>query len=198
MKGNALRVIGGSLRGRKLATIRGLAIRPTADRVREALFNILGSRPVDAHVLDLFAGTGALGIEALSRGAKRAVFVDKAAQALQIIRKNIALCRLEARTDVLRLDIAINPRSLLPYRGTFDLIFIDPPYNRGMIRPTLLNLSENHLPSHDAIGVIEHAPSEIIDPPPSGWILIDQRRYGQTQLSFLSFAASPVDPSAGS
>lgn len=183
-----MRVIAGSLRGRKLVSIRGRAIRPTADRVREALFNILGGRPNDAQVLDLFAGTGAMGIEALSRGARRAVFVDRSAPALQVIRRNIALCRLEARSRVVQLDIISGFASLIPDHGAFDLIFIDPPYNRGMIRPTLLQLSESRLQADDALAVVEHDPAEIIDPPPSGWIPIDQRRYGQTQLSFFTFA----------
>jgi 16S rRNA (guanine966-N2)-methyltransferase len=184
----AMRVIAGSLRGRKLMAIRGRAIRPTADRVREALFNILGGRPIDAQVLDLFAGTGAMGIEAVSRGARRAVFVDRSTPALQMIRRNIALCRLEAHTRVLQLDIVSSLNRLLPDQGAFDLIFIDPPYNRGLIRPTLLNLSESQLPSDDALAVVEHDPSESIDPPLSGWVPIDQRRYGRTQLSFFTFA----------
>jgi 16S rRNA (guanine966-N2)-methyltransferase len=182
-----LRVIAGSLRGRKLVSIRGWAIRPTADRVREALFNILGDRSIDAQVLDLFAGTGALGIEALSRGARRAVFVDRSAPALQVIRRNIALCRLEAHTRVMQLDIINSLDRLDLDRGAFDLIFIDPPYNRRMIRPTLVRLAESRLPADDALAVVEHAPSESIDPPPSGWIFTDQRRYGQTQLSFFRF-----------
>lgn len=183
-----MRVIAGSLRGRKLASIRGLAIRPTADRVREAVFNILGTRPADAQVLDLFAGTGALGIEALSRGACRAVFADKAVPALQVIRKNIALCRLEARTRVVQFNIPGNLNNLLPDRGVFDLIFIDPPYRRGMIVPTLSQLADLQLPSAGAMAMVEHDPMEAIDPTPPGWRLRDQRRYGQTQVSFLSFA----------
>jgi 16S rRNA (guanine966-N2)-methyltransferase len=179
-----LRVIGGEFKGRKLASIRGREIRPTADRVREALFNILGTRPLDARVLDLFAGTGALGIEALSRGSQTAVFVENAAPALSAIHKNIAACRLESRTKVIRWDIRHNLQVLTPYRGIFDLIFIDPPYRRDMIRPVLGHLIQSRLPSSEALIVVEHDPSEIIDPPP-GFDLVDQRRYGQTLLSFL-------------
>jgi len=180
-----VRVIGGELRGRKLASIRGREIRPTADRVREALFNILGSRTVDAHVLDLFAGTGALGIEALSRGAKLAVFVEHAAPALQVIQKNILSCRLASRAKVVRLDVRHNLSSLLSYRRIFDLIFIDPPYRRDMIGTTLVQLAQSDLPSADGLIVVEHDPAEIVDPPPA-FDIIDQRRYGQTQLTFLT------------
>jgi 16S rRNA (guanine966-N2)-methyltransferase len=180
-----MRVIGGELRGRKLAPIRGFDIRPTADRVREALFNILGSRAEGAHVLDLFAGTGALGIEALSRGAQTAVFVESAAPALKVIRKNIAACRLEARATVIRLEIPRDLDRLLPHNGIFDLIFIDPPYRRNLIHPTLIRLTQSRLPAAEATIVVEHDPAENFDPP-SDWEMIDSRRYGQTQLTFLA------------
>lgn len=182
-----MRVISGELRGRKLASIRGRQTRPTADRVREALFNIVGSRLAGAHVLDLFAGTGALGIEALSRGAKMAVFVENAAPALQVIQKNIASCRLQSRATVLPLDIPRSLNGLAPYRGIFDLIFIDPPYRCDLIRPTLEQLTQGGLPSPEALIVVEHDPSESVAPPPS-WEIIDSRRYGQTRLSFLTSA----------
>jgi 16S rRNA (guanine966-N2)-methyltransferase len=117
-----------------------MAIRPTADRVREALFSILATRPVDAAVLDLFAGTGALGLEALSRGAARAVFVDQAPAAIQAIRKNIQLCRAEAKAQVIQWNILNNLNCLRGESGRFDLIFIDPPYNRGLIPPALAHL----------------------------------------------------------
>jgi 16S rRNA (guanine966-N2)-methyltransferase len=183
----ALRIISGELRGRKLASIRGKQTRPTADRVREALFNIVGSRLAGAHVLDLFAGTGALGIEALSRGAKMAVFVENAAPALQVIQKNIASCRLESRATIVRLDIARSLSDLAPLRGIFDLIFIDPPYRCDLIRPTLEQLTQGGLLSPEALIVVEHDPLEPVEPPQS-LETIDHRRYGQTRLSFLTLA----------
>jgi len=184
-----VRIIAGAFRGRKLSAIRGMAIRPTADRVREALFNILATRPVAATVLDLFAGTGALGLEALSRGALRAVFVDQAPAALQAIRKNIQLCRAEASTQVIQWNILNNLNCLRDQAGRFDLIFIDPPYNRGLIPPTLAHLVALELAAPEALIVAEHDPAEIIAPPSPDWEQIDQRRYGQTQLSF--FARQP-------
>jgi 16S rRNA (guanine966-N2)-methyltransferase len=179
-----LRVIGGELRGRKLASVRGWDIRPTADRVREALFNILGSRPVGARVLDLFAGTGALGIEALSRGANSALFVEVAGPALKVIQKNIALCKLESRAQIVRLDIARGFGGLAAQRGTFDLIFADPPYRRDLIRPTLAALTRSGLPSTEALIVVEHDPAEPVEPP-ENWQITDRRHYGQTHLAFL-------------
>jgi 16S rRNA (guanine966-N2)-methyltransferase len=182
-----VRVIGGSLKGRKLASVRGMAIRPTADRVREALFNILGPRPADAHVLDLFAGTGALGIEALSRGARQALFVDNAAQALKMLRKNIEICRLESRSRVVQWDIAKNLNMLHTYPHKFDLVLIDPPYDQGMIAPTLVHLAGSRSLAPGALIVVEHAPSERIDAVPAQLAPGNHRRYGQTQLSFFHF-----------
>lgn len=183
-----MRVIGGSLRGRKLAAMRGMAIRPTADRIREAVFNILGPRPVDARVLDLYAGSGALGIEALSRGARQAVFVDQAASALNLIGKNLQLCRLEDCTKVIQWNIVKNLNCLQSYERVFDLIFIDPPYNRGMVAPALAHLADLRLPAVDATAVVEHDPDETLDPLPPQWRILDQRRYGRTRISFLTFA----------
>ncbi len=181
-----MRIISGTCRGRKLAAIRGMAIRPTADRVREALFNILGARPVDAVVLDLFAGTGALGLEALSRGAREALFVDQAPAALQAIRKNIQLCRLEAKARVVQWNILNNLNCLRGEAGRFDLIFIDPPYNRGLIPPALTHLATLALAAPGALIIAEHDPAESIAPPSAAWEKVDERRYGQTQLSFFS------------
>ncbi|MFZ1984499.1 MAG: 16S rRNA (guanine(966)-N(2))-methyltransferase RsmD [Desulfatitalea sp.] len=182
-----MRIIAGAFKGRKLAAIRGMAIRPTADRVREALFSILAATPVDAVVLDLFAGTGALGIEALSRGARQAVFVDQATAAIQVLRKNIALCRVETCTQVLQWDILRNLNCLKAHPGPFDLIFIDPPYGRRMIQPTLAHIADNRLASPDALVVVEHDPSETVTPPSEHFACVDQRHYGQTQLSFFAF-----------
>lgn len=181
-----MRIISGAFRGRKLAAIRGMAIRPTADRVREALFNILGSRPVEAVVLDLFAGTGALGLEALSRGAREAVFVDQAPAALQAIRKNIQLCRMEAAARVVQWNILNNLNCLRGEAGRFDLVFIDPPYHRGLIPPALAHIVALDLAAPEALIVAEHDPAETIAPPSPAWEKVDERRYGQTQLSFIA------------
>lgn len=182
-----MRVIAGSLRGRKLTPIRGMAIRPTADRIRESLFNILGSTPQGAMVLDLFAGSGALGIEALSRGANQAIFVDQAPPALAVIRKNLQLCRLEEKSRVIQWDAVKNLRCLQAHGRAFDLIFIDPPYNRGMIAPVLGHLATLHLPAPGAVAVVEHDPAEPLNALAPEWTLSDQRRYGRTRISFLSY-----------
>ncbi len=181
-----MRVIGGSLKGRKLTSLHGMAIRPTADRVREALFNILGSHPQDARVLDLFAGTGALGIEAISRGARQVWFIDHAPTALRLLRKNIELCRLAPQSRVTQWNVVKNLNLLHSSPAEFDLVFMDPPYDCAMVAPSLQHLVGSRALAADCVIVVEHAPSEAIDPLPAPLVLDDQRRYGQTQLSFFS------------
>lgn len=185
-----MRIVAGHLRGRKLASISGLRIRPTPDRVREALFNILGPRPVGATVLDLFAGTGALGIEALSRDAQAAVFIDSGTQALAVLRKNIALCRIEARSNLIQWDIRKNLNCLKNYPQYFDLVLMDPPYRRDLVESTLNHLLGIETLAPGALIVVEHDPAEIIHPPAATIVAVDSRRYGRTQLSFFEFSGT--------
>lgn len=181
-----MRIIGGTLRGRKLGAVRGRAIRPTSDRVREALFNILGALPVDAAVLDLFAGTGALGIEALSRGAAQAVFIDNASSHLSVLRKNIAHCGLERCSRIFQWDIVRNLRCLQDYQRTFDLVFLDPPYGKGMLEPALRHLAAADVLTRDATIVIEQDAREAMIVAAPAFRREDERRYGHTRLSFFS------------
>lgn len=138
-----MRVTGGRVRGRRLATFRGADIRPTSDLVREAIFDLLGQDVSGARVLDLFAGTGSLGIEALSRGASEAVFVDHAPKAVELIRKNLKLCGLEDSGFVLRRNLGRGLPKTHPVLGQrFDLVFLDPPYDKGFIVPLLEDLDQ--------------------------------------------------------
>jgi len=182
-----LRIISGQLRGRKLQTFKGTDVRPTADRVREALFNILGSKPVNVCVLDLFSGTGALGIEALSRGANMAVFVDSSAHALTVLRKNLDHCGLLHRTQAIQWDILKNLDCLKLYPNKFDLVLMDPPYNHGMVPLAVMHLMQSQCLAPGALLVAEH---EARTPPTidsSKFTCIDSRCYGRTGLSFLSY-----------
>lgn len=180
-----MRIISGTLRGRKLSSVRGIRTRPTTDRVREALFNILGTLAPETVVLDLFAGTGALGIEALSRGAERAVFVDRDSQPLAVLRKNIHHCGLQDRARVLRWDISKNLNCLKPYAYQFNLVFLDPPYHKTLVAPALTRLLRLQVLTERAIVVAEHAADESVQPP-AGLICEDRRTYGQTSLSFFA------------
>lgn len=182
-----MRIISGSLKGRKLVSVKGDRTRPTADRVREALFNILGPLPPGTRVLDLFAGTGALGIEALSRGADLAVFVDRDPRPLSALRQNIDHCGLQERTRVFRWDITKNLNCLKPFTGQFDLVFLDPPYHNHLIPPALAGMLQFQVLSQGATIVAEHAADEDIQPP-DGLIRDDRRTYGTTSLSFFTFS----------
>ena len=121
-------------------TVAGKETRPTADRVREAIFNILGHHVRGAHVLDLYAGTGAMGIEALSRGARFVFFADESKTALAALGKNIKTCSLESKSVTIKWNILDRLDILRSHRPGFDLVFIDPPYNNDMIQPTLTHL----------------------------------------------------------
>jgi 16S rRNA (guanine966-N2)-methyltransferase len=182
-----LRVIGGSLKGRKLVSVKGNAIRPTADRVRESIFNILGARVEDATVLDIFAGTGALGIEALSRGAKSAVFIDINKAALEALAGNLKICGLESRSRLIRWDALKRLGCLHGLPSLFDLVLMDPPYRQAMIPPTLNNLHESHCLKIGAELIIEHAPHEPVWEKEIPFAPLDQRRYGKTLVSFLEY-----------
>ena len=180
-----MRIIGGQLRGKRLSPVRGSAVRPTSDRLREAVFNILSDRIEGATVLDLYAGTGALGIEALSRGAHRAVFVDRSRDAVALISRNIQLCRLQNRSTVIRWDINRNLNCLSSQDQMFDLVFLDPPYDRGLALPTLRTLLRQQVLATGAQLIIEHSPSEEIAPVPDGLSVQDNRKYGKTLVSIL-------------
>lgn len=191
-----MRIISGKFRGRRLLSVPGLRTRPTSDRVRENLFNILARHPVEANVLDLFAGTGALGIEALSRGARSAVFVENVPAALKILHANVEALSLGGQTKILSWDIGRNLDCLLAFPRTFDLVFMDPPYRKEWIVPTLQALLQSGSLTEEALVVVEHAAAEPMPASIAGLRRIDERRYGATRLTFLS----PSDPttSAGS
>jgi 16S rRNA (guanine966-N2)-methyltransferase len=200
-----LRIIAGEYRGRKLSPIRGHLIRPTADRIRESIFNILGVHTRDAVVLDLFAGTGALGLEALSRGAASTVFVDNNKMALSVVRKSIQMMGVDARTQIIRWDIGkdlnciraerqIEPGGISTGQGEpsltgFTLVFMDPPYNRDLVGKALIHLSRSDALSEDAVLVVEHSPSEPISKDIPGYHVVDQRVYGRISVSFLRVSA---------
>jgi 16S rRNA (guanine966-N2)-methyltransferase len=173
------RVVGGELAGRTLLAPNGRGTRPTLDRVRQALFNILAPRVADARVLDLFAGTGALAIEALSRGARLAILVEPDARARAAIHRNVALLGLQEKTEVWATTAERAVGRLPAHR--FDLIFLDPPWAEGVSERVQAALPR--LISETGIVVVERA----IDKPrlhQEGLRLVDERRYGRTKLDF--------------
>jgi len=181
-----MRIISGDSKGRKLATPKDLSLRPTSDRVKESIFNILRGQIEGGTVLDLFAGTGNLGIEALSRGAKEVTFVEKGKQALRLIQKNLEQFGMEERSEVLPTD-ANRAIEILKERGkAFDLIFMDPPYEQGLIERTLMKLNSHPIYHKDSVLVVEHHRRERLSSAVKGWNLIRQRRIGETVISLLT------------
>ena len=179
-----MRIIGGNARGRRLKAPKGRALRPTAARVKEALFNILPHDLSGAKVLDLFAGTGNLTVEALSRGAAEAILVDASAQSAKTIRENLRRLDLTDRTKVWLAPVNRAVRLLGGRRETFDIIFLDPPYDRRLVETTLTAVARGGLLRPTGTLIAEHSIREEIAPRYNGLKLYDQRRYGDSLLSF--------------
>ena len=181
-----MRVVGGELRGRPLASPRDNAIRPTTDRTREAVFNMLAHRFVDmlegARVLDLFAGTGALGLEALSRGASYCVFIEESVEGRGLIRTNVESFGLTGRTKIFRRDAtALGDAGTL---GHFGLIFADPPYGKGLGEKVLRSVRAGGWLAPGALCVVEEAADAAFEPGP-GFSIVEERSYGETVIRLI-------------
>ena len=179
-----MRIIAGSARGRRLASPGqhfGKLVRPTSDRAREAIFNVLAGKVDQALVLDLFAGTGALGLEALSRGATQVIFVEGNRSVIELIRQNIEACGFLDESSVVHRDLAKSLgflTKLNPGAG-FDLVFLDPPYGKGLGHKVLAGLLEQKLVADHGIIVLEDRAGEEYPEALGGWLCYDQRRYGE-------------------
>ena len=185
-----MRIITGSARGCRLKTPKGAEVtRPTADRVKESLFNILGQMVAGRKVLDIFAGTGNLGLEALSRGAESAVFVDKATA--KLITENLQLTRLQEKGIVRSGDVFAELSRQAAGRAEFSLIFCDPPYHKGLWQQALKQIDgSDGLMAENGSLVVEHGAEENDIPELSRLQLVHNRRYGHTtQLSFFQWRA---------
>ncbi len=183
-----MRIISGSAKSKRLAGFSGSQIRPTSDRVREALFSILCSRMgtfEEKTILDLFAGTGAMSLEALSRGAKKAFLVDQGNQAARIIAENAKTCNLQHKMRFLRGDVLKNLPELIA-DGPFDLIFLDPPYDMGLVKVTLNAIGELGLLRKDGIACAEASTLEGLPERAGDLTCILQRRYGSTLVGLFS------------
>ena len=185
-----MRIVGGQHRGRTLVAPRSHDIRPTSDRLRESLFNILahgyGDPVTGARVLDLFAGTGALGLEAMSRGAAFALLVDDGAEARALIRENVETLGLGGTTRIFRRDATklgdVHPNE------PFSLVFLDPPYGRGLAGQALVSARAGAWLTRDALIVVEES-ADAAFAAPEGFTEIERRRYDDTEIVFLNTAA---------
>lgn len=182
-----MRVIGGTAKGRRVKSFKGQTLRPTADRVKEALFNILPHDLSGWKVLDLFAGTGNLTFEALSRGAAEACLVDVSREAAKMIRKNIEALGFSRSARILVIPV-LRAIHVLAERGDkFDLILTDPPYDKGWVERVLRSLAREELLQRDGILVVEHSTREEVKESYGSLVLHDQRRYGGTCISFFCY-----------
>lgn len=181
-----MRIIGGTLKGKPLRTCRGLFLRPTSGKLRETLFNILAPCLTGGAVLDLFAGTGSLGIEALSRGMDRAVFVEKNPRVISVLHRNIAACDLESQTEVLGCTVSKGLNILSLRKDQFSTIFLDPPYRGDLIEKTLCALSKANLLEKSGLIIVEHSARAAIEASYGALKLDDRRQYGQTAISFFA------------
>ncbi|WP_421853725.1 16S rRNA (guanine(966)-N(2))-methyltransferase RsmD [Oricola sp.] len=184
-----MRVVGGAFRGRTLAGPKpgSMSIRPTTDRARESLFNIIAHawpHKLDgARVLDLFAGTGAIGIEALSRGAASALFIEQSVEGRGLVRRNVETLGLQGRTKLFRRDA-----TRMGDIGTmqqFDVVFADPPYGKGLAEPALRSLHAGGWLRPGALLVVEESATAEFTPP-EGFMLADAREFGETRIYFVT------------
>ena len=181
-----MRIVGGRLGGRTLAAPKSQNVRPTGDRLRESLFNILAHRYDDpitgARVLDLLAGTGALGLEAMSRGSAFALLIDDGAEARALIRQNVEALGLGGVTRIFRRDAtklgAVHPNE------PFGLVFLDPPYRKGLAEKSLASLRDGGWLAPDALVIVEEA-ADAGFAAPHGYAEIERRRYDDTEFIFL-------------
>jgi 16S rRNA (guanine966-N2)-methyltransferase len=191
-----VRITGGTIRGRRLIGPKpnDNAIRPTSDRVREAIFNILASAVSGKAVLDLFAGTGAFGLDALSRGAESVVFVDRDRAALELIARNLKTCCIDAATRAFQLDLRRNSslgrlQRHLPEKHLFNLVFLDPPYEKKLAENLLKMIESSGILADESLVIVEERQNQKLPTTVNRLRLTDQRRYGKTGLWFYAFCS---------
>lgn len=175
-----MRVITGSARGRKLIVPEGLETRPTSDMLKQAVFNIIQFDIEGRRVLDLFAGTGQMGVEALSRGAKEAVFIDRSAQAIAVVRQNVSLCGFEGQSRVIQSDALA---FLSPGCGKFDIVFIDPPYDSALAESALEKISTFDILSDGGIIICESDAGKLLPELSAPYAKGREYRYGKKKIT---------------
>ena len=188
-----VRIISGIYRGRRLQTSAGRDVRPTSDRLRETLFNILAPHLRGARFLDLCAGSGAIGIEALSRHAAQVTFVDQSRHSSEIIKANLQALKINDKTQILNRDVLAAIRQLDSEEETFDLIYFDPPYASELYAPVLLRLTSSSLVHDDSLIIVEHRAKIKLAPEYGKWKLYRQVKQGESALAFYAVPAPSDD-----
>ena len=179
-----MRVTGGHSRGRRLKAGKGKRIRPTFARVREAIYDIIPPDLSGCNILDLFAGVGSLGIEALSRGGEKAVFIDQSREAVRIIEENLKHCSLLDKGKVIKFPVSQGLRKLEETKERFDLVLADPPYEKGLVDKILAKLAKSSILENGAVIVMAHSVREIPKGAYPPLLLTHRRVYGTTVVSF--------------
>jgi 16S rRNA (guanine966-N2)-methyltransferase len=185
-----MRVIGGQAKGRRLKSLKGRSLRPTAARVKEALFNILPHDLGGYRILDLFAGIGNLSLEAMSRGGSEAVLVDSSRAATKAIKENLQALGFADRSKVWTTPVLQSIRLLSSKEETFDIIFVDPPYEKNLVERTVKAIAQAGLMREEGVLVVEHSVREKLESGYGPLALRDQRRYGTSVLSFFVYDRS--------
>ena len=182
-----MRIVAGKNKGNILKSPKDLSVRPTSEKVREALFDILGISVEETCFLDLFAGTGAVGIEALSRGAKKVIFIEKEQKCIKIIKDNLKKTENTQNALVYKVDFLSGLKLLARKNILLDFIFLDPPYNRGLVNISLLEISKLPILRHDGLVIAQHYKKEKVMEKLNNLRLHNQRRYGECYLSFYDY-----------
>jgi 16S rRNA (guanine(966)-N(2))-methyltransferase RsmD len=180
-----MRIIGGEYKSRSIAMPRGVEMRPTQDKVREALFNILGDIS-GRKILELFAGSGAFGIEAISRGAGSVTFVDNNFRCIQTVKSNLrSLGVADSRYNIVRADALKFPAKLALSREKYEIIFLDPPYYRDMAKKCLINVDSYDIVAPVGLVIVEHFKKDALGEELERLVFVDERRYGDTVITIL-------------
>jgi 16S rRNA (guanine966-N2)-methyltransferase len=185
-----MRIVTGKFRGRKLKGPEGMDLRPTSDRLKQTLFNILGSRVMGAAILDVFAGSGAIGIEGLSRGARVAVFIDSDRAAVRLIRQNVALCGITSGCRILHGDVFAQLRMLGREGFKADIIFFDPPYEWGPYRDLVEAPFKAGLACGESMVIIEHHRKAVLPDNGPGYRRARTVEQSDKRLSFYQAASA--------
>lgn len=185
MQVKKMRIIAGKHRGRRLKAVPGQTTRPTADRVKEAVFSAISDKLPGCCFLDVFSGTGSMALEALSRGAAKAVLIEKDGNALKVIRDNLAVCHEEANATIISKEASQALKTLVLLNKSFDIVYIDPPYQGGLYEKTLDILAKGQLLADDGIILCESAKNTSLMPGNSIFCIYKERFYGDTKITFL-------------
>jgi len=182
-----MRIVAGKNKGNILKSPKDLSVRPTSEKVREALFDILGISVEETYFLDLFAGTGAVGIEALSRGAKKVIFIEKEQKCIKNIKDNLEKTKNSQNALVYKIDFLSGLKLLARKNILLDYIFLDPPYNKGLVNISLLEISKLPILRCNGLAIAQHYKNEKVIENLNNLSLYNQRRYGECYLSFYEY-----------